>query len=310
MRQVDLYTDGSCAPTNPGPGGWAYLRIEDGDVQPIVSGNEAHSTNNRMELTAAIEALRSCETSDSIRVHTDSQYVRQGILFWIKNWKKRNWKRKGGPVKNQDLWQLLDVESSKRNVEWFWTKAHSGIEYNELVDQAARSAASGGDSSVTVRPLVKKSTPTNDEVSIYFSVVESSKDDADLLCAVASSKYDQLGKATSVAVTKRQSMRACTLQGAGNCLGEVPTRQKVVFHTNSHFLYRCLAEQAIAKEWFERHEGGKALRDLWLALAKEIERLQIDWILLDTENAINQEIIETERLAENELNKAIGREAQ
>ena len=138
-KTVIIYTDGSCDP-NPGPGGWAALILFD-DKEELLSGFDPQSTNNRMELQAAIQGLRNLKTEGSIILYTDSQYVRKGITEWMENWVSRNWKRKGGALANVDLWKELAKETQNRGIEWRWVKAHNGNRYNELVDRKARQMA-------------------------------------------------------------------------------------------------------------------------------------------------------------------------
>lgn len=136
MKKVHIYTDGACR-GNPGPGGWGAL-LRYGAHEKQLYGGEAHTTNNRMELKAAIEALRSLKEPCEIELTTDSQYVRQGITEWLPNWKQRDWKginRK--PIKNKDLWQLLEMEVHRHKVHWHWVKGHSGHPENELADALA-----------------------------------------------------------------------------------------------------------------------------------------------------------------------------
>jgi len=136
VKQVTIYTDGACK-GNPGPGGWgAALRY--GHHEKQIFDGELGTTNNRMELTAAIEALKLLKTSCEVALYTDSQYVRKGVLEWMANWKKRGWKTAAKqPVKNQDLWQALDEQISRHSVEWHWVKGHSGDPGNELADELA-----------------------------------------------------------------------------------------------------------------------------------------------------------------------------
>ncbi len=133
---VTIYTDGGSKP-NPGPGGWAALLIF-GDTQKELSGGEKRTTNNQMELTAAIEALTSLDEPHEVILYTDSEYLQKGITQWMKNWKKNGWmtaSRK--PVKNQELWQRLDAALQRHSVKWKWVKGHAGHEYNERVDKMA-----------------------------------------------------------------------------------------------------------------------------------------------------------------------------
>ena len=139
-KQVEVHTDGACL-GNPGPGGWAALLRWRGIERELVGG-EADTTNNRMELMAAISALEALREPCEVVLSTDSQYVRQGILEWLRNWIRRGWKTAGGdPVKNRDLWERLQQAASQHQVEWRWVKGHSGDPDNERVDQLARTEA-------------------------------------------------------------------------------------------------------------------------------------------------------------------------
>ncbi|SFG42320.1 MULTISPECIES: ribonuclease HI [Neptunomonas] len=136
MKVVEIFTDGACK-GNPGPGGWgAVLRY--GDKEKLLWGGDKDTTNNRMELLAAIEALSALNKSCSVVLTTDSQYVRKGITEWIAGWRKNGWKTAAKkPVKNADLWQRLDDLSAQYKIDWRWVKGHSGHPENELADQLA-----------------------------------------------------------------------------------------------------------------------------------------------------------------------------
>jgi ribonuclease HI len=139
MSLVEIYTDGACR-GNPGPGGWGAL-LTAGEHVKELSGAEALTTNNRMELTAVIRALEALKRPSQLRIFTDSEYVRRGITEWVRSWKARGWKtadRK--PVKNQDLWERLDALAAAHEIEWRWVRGHSGIPGNERVDQLANAA--------------------------------------------------------------------------------------------------------------------------------------------------------------------------
>ena len=140
MKQVEIHTDGACL-GNPGPGGWAAL-LRHGTKERELSGGEALTTNNRMELMAAIVALETLTEACVVTLFTDSQYVRQGITLWLPNWVRRNWKTSGGdPVKNRDLWERLHGAAGRHDVDWRWVKGHNGDPDNERVDELARTAA-------------------------------------------------------------------------------------------------------------------------------------------------------------------------
>ena len=136
---VEIYTDGACR-GNPGPGGWgALLRYK--DSEKMLKGAELNTTNNRMELQAAISALESLSRTCSVKLVTDSRYLMDGIQSWLPNWKKRGWKTASKkPVKNEDLWRKLDALASQHEIDWQWVKGHSGHIENELVDQLANDA--------------------------------------------------------------------------------------------------------------------------------------------------------------------------
>lgn len=140
MKSIEIYTDGACL-GNPGPGGWgALLRYR--ETERELSGAEPQTTNNRMELMAAIVALETLTEPCRIDLHTDSQYVRQGITEWMANWVRRGWKTAGGAaVKNQDLWQRLQAACGHHEIAWHWVKGHSGHPENERVDALASAAA-------------------------------------------------------------------------------------------------------------------------------------------------------------------------
>jgi ribonuclease HI len=142
IKTVDVFTDGACS-GNPGPGGWGAL-LRYGSVEKELSGGEAATTNNRMELMAAIAAIEAMKTTTHVRLHTDSQYVKNGITTWIHNWKRTGWKTADKkPVKNVDLWQRLDAALKNHKIEWIWVKGHAGHVENERADALARAAIPG-----------------------------------------------------------------------------------------------------------------------------------------------------------------------
>ena len=133
---VEMYTDGACK-GNPGPGGWGVL-LRYKNSERKLCGGEPNTTNNRMELTAVIEGLRTLKRSCAVVITTDSEYVKNGITQWIHGWKQRGWKTAAKkPVKNEDLWRQLDQEVGKHRIEWHWVKGHSGHPENEIADELA-----------------------------------------------------------------------------------------------------------------------------------------------------------------------------
>lgn len=134
--EVTLYTDGACR-GNPGPGGWGVV-LQSGQHVKELYGGEAETTNNRMEMTAAIEGLKALNRACNVALYTDSQYLRKGVLEWMTGWKRNGWKTSARkPVKNQDLWQSLDQQLERHNIEWHWVKGHSGNPGNERADALA-----------------------------------------------------------------------------------------------------------------------------------------------------------------------------
>lgn len=137
MGKIEIYTDGACS-GNPGPGGWGAILISGGHRKELKGGN-AQTTNNRMELLAAIEALDAIKNPSEIDLYTDSNYLRDGISSWIDKWKKNGWRTAARkPVKNADLWQRLDAARERHNVEWHWVRGHAGHPENERADELAR----------------------------------------------------------------------------------------------------------------------------------------------------------------------------
>lgn len=135
-QPIEIFTDGACR-GNPGPGGWGALLRTDKHEKELYGG-EVETTNNRMELTAAIKALEALKKPSKVTLTTDSQYVRKGITEWLEGWKKKGWKNSAKkPVKNVDLWQQLDLQNQRHNVVWEWVKGHSGHPENEKADQLA-----------------------------------------------------------------------------------------------------------------------------------------------------------------------------
>ncbi len=136
MKKVEIFTDGACK-GNPGPGGWGTL-LRYGDIEKSLYGGEAETTNNRMELMAAIQGLSTLREACDVTITTDSQYVRKGITEWLANWKRNGWRTAAKePVKNADLWQQLDEQNQRHQVSWRWVKGHSGHRENEIADSLA-----------------------------------------------------------------------------------------------------------------------------------------------------------------------------
>ena len=134
---VEIYTDGACS-GNPGPGGWGAVLSYRGHSRELCGGEATPTTNNRMELMAAIQALESLTRRSTVRLHTDSSYLRNGVTKWLPGWKRNGWRTAGRqPVKNEDLWRRLDVAAGRHDVQWLWVKGHAGNPGNERADALA-----------------------------------------------------------------------------------------------------------------------------------------------------------------------------
>ena len=139
MTRVTVYTDGACS-GNPGPGGWGAILLHNGTRKEI-SGGETLTTNNRMEMMAAIAALEGLKRACEVHLHTDSRYLKDGVTKWLEGWKKKGWKTADKkPVKNIDLWQRIDAAKARHTVSWYWVRGHDGHELNEAADALARAA--------------------------------------------------------------------------------------------------------------------------------------------------------------------------
>ncbi|MFC4727030.1 ribonuclease HI [Coralloluteibacterium thermophilus] len=140
LTPVEVFTDGACL-GNPGPGGWGAL-LRAGGHERELAGGEPHTTNNRMEMMAAVAALEALTRPCSVDLHTDSRYLQQGFSQWLPGWRRRGWKTAGGePVKNQDLWQRLDAAAARHEIRWHWVRGHAGHAENERVDAIASAQA-------------------------------------------------------------------------------------------------------------------------------------------------------------------------
>lgn len=170
--KVTIFTDGACS-GNPGAGGWGALLIYP-DQQQTLSGGSAQTTNNQMELTAAIMALESLEEPHEITLYTDSQYVKNGIESWLANWKRSGWvNSKKDPVANKELWQQLDSARTRHTVQWKWVRGHAGNEYNEQVDQLARrEIARLRGKAFEEKPIAKTNTPQDPNAIVIYTSVD------------------------------------------------------------------------------------------------------------------------------------------
>lgn len=266
--QVTIYSDGGADP-NPGIGGWAAL-LRYGKREKVLTGNDPHTTNNRMELTAAIAALRALKGPREVTFYTDSEYLRRGITEWIENWAQKNWRTEGGkPVANEDLWRELWALTQEHEIEWHWVRGHSGNRFNERVDQLARRARKAITpqaelSTDTPRLYVRASCKGSPGVGGWGVVLETGE------------QTEQLSGSAPRTTNNRMEIRAA-IEG----LNMLPAGASVQLVTTSDYLYQGATKWIHGwrqRGWQKR--GGKTIAndDLWQELDALISRYDIHWI--------------------------------
>jgi len=267
LPSVTIYTDGGCRP-NPGPGGWGAVVLHP-DSKPIeMNGADPKATNNRMELQAAIEALRSLDGPHRVELFTDSQYVRKGVTEWMTKWRATGWKTAGKKdVANRDLWEALNDEIKRHKIIWRWVKGHAGDEWNERADQLASAA------------MPRAPLPVDDPkaVHLFTAVAHSGKQDAGAWAVLMSFRGEEKE------LSGRQpgaSANRMHITGAGMGLAELNRRVKVHLYTASDYL-KDGATQWIngwrARNWTTREGKPVANRDLWQRLATLVGRHDVHW---------------------------------
>jgi ribonuclease HI len=270
--KILLYTDGACNP-NPGPGGWGAVLLPEGGRRPVeLSGGERATTNNRMELTAAIEALAFLKEPHQIEIYTDSKYLKQGITQWMHGWRRRNWQtRQGSAVKNQELWMELAAKLKIHRVQWHWLKGHARHEWNERADRLARAA-------VEAKPL-----PLGDEdaIHIFCGVSQRQKTGLGGWCAVLRfGKYIKVVCGSESATTGNR-MHILAAIGA---LSAIKRRLPVHLYTYSGYLKdgaTVWVHQWSRRGWRTKDDTPVRHRDLWVRLARLSRSLEIKWHIAD-----------------------------
>jgi ribonuclease HI len=267
-EEVVIYSDGGADP-NPGPGGWAAIvRYSDG-VEQVLTGNAPQTTNNRMELTAVIEALRALPQSSRVAVNTDSQYVRRGIGEWLPGWVAAGWRtRSGRPVANADLWRVLREQAARHTIDWRWVRGHSGNPDNERVDRLAR-AARGGDASL----------PAAAGVPTYYlrAACHGNPGPGAWGIAVEEDGQWQFYSGTAPYTTNNRM----ELTAAIEALAIVPAGGRVRLVTTSEYLYQGATRYLAgwqARGWTRADGHPIANADLWRQLAATMARAHPEWI--------------------------------
>jgi ribonuclease HI len=271
LPQVDLYTDGGCRP-NPGPGGWGVVMVTRGEELRELSGGDPDTTNNRMEIIAAVEGLRALEGPRQVQLYTDSRYLRQGILEWLPQWRASGWRTSAKKaVKNQDLWLELEAELERHEVTWHWVKGHAGNRYNERADRLAAAAIP--------RPSLPVIDP--DAVHLFTSAAFSGKKGIGSWAVLM--QYVGHERMLSGAVTDTTANRM-HIAAAVAGLNELRRSVRVHVYTASDYL-RDGATSWLAswksRKWRTREGKDVSHRDLWRKLDRLLRRHEVRWHAVD-----------------------------
>ena len=282
-----VYTDGGSRP-NPGPGAWAAVIVQNSERKELVGGDD-HTTNNRMELMAAISALEFLPPG-KVDLFTDSTYVRQGITSWLPGWVKRNWQRRqGGEVKNQDLWKRLAAATSQHDVDWIWVKGHAGTELNERADELAteeilrRTGGAGG----SVQAAAVPELPACDTTA-HLVVRCVGSNGAWLV------QLEQRGQTRTLSGHgQRTSANRLALDAALALFEEVAAEEELALVSGSDYLRQGATEWLTG--WKQRGwstSGGDPVknRDLWVRIDRELATRKIHWRPFDKKTALAKEL--------------------
>jgi len=277
---VTIYTDGGCKP-NPGPGGWGALLLAANGTTKELSGAAAETTNNRMELTAAIEALRALKGPCRVTLVTDSEYLKNGISGWLADWVQNNWLTSGDqPVKNRDLWQALYAETQRHDITWEWVKGHAGDEHNEHVDQlatAARRELTGPDEPADAANNAP-ATPPEYEIALRVSSTHGSGGWAYRVARLADADMGELHTGSD----PDASSSRLELVAALDALQQMPPGAAVRVFCPGDYLYRGMTQWIAGwqrRNWQTASKKPVKNRDLWRALLAEAEQRPVYWQL-------------------------------
>ena len=285
---IRIYTDGACR-GNPGDGGWGVV-IEHGNDRTEANGAAPDTTNNRMELTAAIEALERMHPGARVRLTTDSAYVRKGITVWVRTWKQNAWRTsRGTAVKNRDLWQRLDAAASRCTVQWQWVKGHSGHPGNTRADKLARDGLLGriigrsGEPDTEAPPAVGRPPPP-DAIRVYLAcewTARRGRGGARHGRGAWAAIVDDNGAETTLgALDDDTTKQRLELTSTVHALAHIEPGRSVEIHTFSHYLEDGITQWLHiwkSQNWHRGAGGRIKNHDLWSALATETERLDVHW---------------------------------
>lgn len=283
---VRVYTDGGCRP-NPGPGGWGVVILRPGSEPVELSGGEEKATNNRMELRAAIEALRSLDQPHDVELVTDSQYLRKGITKWLDGWRAKGWRTAAGKnVANRDLWEALDNEIGRHEISWRWVKGHAGDRWNERADELASAEI----------PRSELPVDDPDAVHLFTAVAHSGKRDAGAWAVVLSYRGTEKQLSGRHLGTSANRMH---IMGAGMALAELNRAVRVHLYTVSDYLKDGATTWIRgwrSRGWTTRDGRPVANRDLWRRLATLLDRHDVHWHVV-SKNAMPEEMERAKAIA-------------
>jgi ribonuclease HI len=290
LPEVRLYTDGGCRP-NPGPGGWGVVVVEDDRAVNELAGGEPGTTNNRMELRAAVEGLRSLDEPHRVSLYTDSKYLRDGVTRWMPKWVSNGWKTSGrSEVKNQDLWRSLDAELGRHRVTWHWVKGHAGDRWNERADELASSA------------IPRPELPVDDAgaVHLFMAAAYAGKRKLGSWAAVLRFADNERVLRGSESKTSANRMH---LAGAVAGLAALKRPVRVHLYTASDYL----KDGATAwiggwksRGWRTREGRPVRHRDLWQRLERLLSRHRVSWHVVERES-MPEEMKHAKTVAREEL---------
>lgn len=282
LPEITIYTDGACSP-NPGPGGWGAVLLQAGAPPWELSGASAASTNNRMELRAALEALCALDSPHRVDLHTDSKYLRDGITEWLPGWKKRHWLTAGRqPVKNRDLWEALDEAIGRHEIRWHWVKGHSGSRWNERADELAvraRGHSAGLAPGAGAGPSLDAAA-----IHIHTAVTWSNKSGNGSWVAILS--FDRHTRVLGGAVRDTTANRLHVL-AAVEGLAALKLALPVHVHTTSGYLRDGAAKWLAGwkrRQWRTKEGAAVSNQDLWQRLDSLQGRHEVEFHLTDRDN--------------------------
>ena len=286
LPSVTIYTDGGCNP-NPGPGGWAAILLKEGESPRELSGAEPKTTNNQMELRAAIEALRALDEPHQIEFYTDSQYLRQGITEWLSKWEKNGWRRGKSELKNRELWQSLAAETKRHRINWHWTKGHAGNKWNERADKLA--------SAQIPRPEL----PLDDRNAVHIFAAGSYSGKTKIGGWAVVLRYRDAQKTLS-GHEKNTSANRMHLRAAIEGLRAITRPMPIHLYTPSDYLKDGATRWVKgwrANNWQTKTGKPVSHRDLWETLFDLTQRYQIRWHVVG-KNAMPPEMEQAKRLSQ------------